>query len=288
MSLREVLVPVRGDGKSENVLNHAIALCQRFSAHIDVVHCRANPQDMLTGIRIPQGLRDQINQSASSAADADESYLRGLFDTYCANHALEIHDNRPWPQDKTTARWREEVGEMPDVVSRLGRVYDLTLLARPDASRNLGYRTLRAALLQSGRPAILCPPTDDVPTIGLNPVIAWNGSTETARTIDAAMPLLYAVGKVHIITVDTGAALQGPDIHALSDHLKSHQFDVTTEVVPTNKRPVHECILSAAKAAKSDCLITGAFSHSRKFEFIMGSVTQHLIEHSDIPLLMMH
>lgn len=288
MSLREVLVPVRGDGKGEEVLNHAIALAQRFNAHIDVVHCRAKPTDLLAGIRIPQGMRDQIAQSAQTSADTDDAYLSQLFRDYCARHNLAICDDRPWPLDQTTARWRTEFGDMPTVVGQLGRVYDMTILARPDAKRNLGYRTLKAALLQSGRPALLCPPTQGVASIALKPTIAWNGSTETARTIDAAMPLLYAAGRVHIMTVDTGDQRQGPTEEALADHLRSHRFEVSVEVIKADQRQITDRLLAGARAIGSDCLITGAFGHTRKFEFMMGSVTQELIDSSDIPLLMMH
>lgn len=287
MSLREILVPLRGDGKGDNVLDHAIGLAQRFNAHIDVVHCRPKPEALLSfDIRIPQGLRDQIKASASGAADADEQFLRDLFDKYCKSHDLVICEKRPWPTDKTTARWREETGTMPDVVGNIGRVYDMTVLARPDAKRNMGYRTLRAAMLQAGRPALLCPPERIVETVATNPVIAWNGSTETARTIDVAMPLLRAAGKARIVSIDTGSPLPGPDAHALADHLREHRIDVSVEVIKSDNRHVPEAILQASDDA--DCMITGAFGHSRKLEFIMGSVTQHLIERAKLPLLMMH
>ena len=35
--IRKILVPVRGDGKGDNVLAHAAALAHRYSAHIEVV-----------------------------------------------------------------------------------------------------------------------------------------------------------------------------------------------------------------------------------------------------------
>lgn len=289
MSLREILLPLRGDGKGEVVLDHAIALAQRFNAHIDVVHCRPRPEAMISlEMRLPKSMREQLLQSASGVADEDERYLRGLFNQYCQKHALEICEDRPWPKDKTSARWREETGTMPDVVGKIGRVYDMTILARPDAKKNLGFRTLKAAMLQAGRPALLCPPEKTIDTIASNPAIAWNGSTETARTIDVAMPLLYACGKATIISVDTGTPLPGPDAHALADHLREHGFEIGVEIIKAENRQVPERILGAAKTARADCLITGAFGHSRKLEFIMGSVTQHLIERSDLPLLMMH
>lgn len=289
MSLRELIVPVRGDGQGESVLNHAIALAQRFGAHIDVVHCRPNPSDMLSfDIRIPHGLRDQITQSASGAADADERYLRELFDRYCQSHDLVLCDERPWPRDRTTARWREETGIMPEVLGKLGRVYDLSVLARPDPKKKLGYRTLKAAMVETGRPALLCPPSITVESVGLRPVIAWNGSAETVRTITAAQPLLQTVGEVTVLTVETGEPLSGPSPEALADHLRAHGLNVDVQRIEASARQVPEKLLEAAVNRNADCMIAGAFGHSRKLEFIMGSVTQHLIERAELPLFMMH
>jgi hypothetical protein len=41
--IRKILVPVRGDGKGDNVLAHAAALARGFNAHIEITHCRAKP-----------------------------------------------------------------------------------------------------------------------------------------------------------------------------------------------------------------------------------------------------
>ena len=54
MTLRTILVPVRGDGKGERVLDHALAVARRFNAHIAVVHCRPRPEDMMPfGVFVP-------------------------------------------------------------------------------------------------------------------------------------------------------------------------------------------------------------------------------------------
>ena len=49
MTVRDILVPVRGDGKGEGVLDHALALARRFDAHIVAVHCRPRPEGKLPG-----------------------------------------------------------------------------------------------------------------------------------------------------------------------------------------------------------------------------------------------
>ena len=66
MTIRRILVPVRGDGKGEGVLDHAVSLARRFKAHVDVLHCRPRPEDMLPfGVSVPAMLRKAVELVAS-------------------------------------------------------------------------------------------------------------------------------------------------------------------------------------------------------------------------------
>ena len=47
-------------------------------------------------------------------------------------------------------------------------------------------------------------------------------------------------------------------------------------------------ILEEAHRFSEDLIVTGGYGHSRLREWILGGVTRHLINRSDIPLLMAH
>ena len=51
-----------------------------------------------------------------------------------------------------------------------------------------------AALFESGRPIVITPAKPGK-ALGENVVIAWNNSTETARTVALSMPLLADAGQ---------------------------------------------------------------------------------------------
>ncbi len=75
--IRKILVPVRGDGKGDNVLAHAAALAHRHKSHIEVVHCRPRPEDLMPyGVHIPEFLRKQIVEQSYEVADQEEAGLR--------------------------------------------------------------------------------------------------------------------------------------------------------------------------------------------------------------------
>lgn len=289
MGIREIIVPVRGDGKGETLLSNAINLAQRFSAHIEVVHCRPQPQDLLSfDIRIPAGLRSQIEQSASGAADADEAYLRGLFDQYASRHGLELCETRPWPDDRPTARWSEEVGKQPEIIEKVGHFVDMLVLARPDRKSGLGFKTLEAALIHSGRPVMLAPPHEVKQTIGRHILIGWYGATETARALSMLMPVLHQTDQITLLEV-TGSGKDATTVDAAANHLKEHRLNA----VPMRKQAsgrikVAQCLLDTANEVGADSLLIGAFGHSRRLEFVMGGVTQHIIENAGLPVFMTH
>jgi len=131
MTIRTILVPVRGDGKGEGVLDHALALGRRFHAHLDVVHCRPQPEDMLPfGVSVPAILKKDILASASSLADEEERKVKDLFEDYCRRNDLTLVAERPWPDDRISVSWREKTGKQAAVVGLYGRLVDLVAVAQ--------------------------------------------------------------------------------------------------------------------------------------------------------------
>jgi hypothetical protein len=90
MSVRRILVPVRLDGKGENVLDHAMALAGKNS-HIEVVHCRPGPKDLIPfGVAVPSILREQITKSGDELADQEEKRVVQLFEDYAKSRKLKV------------------------------------------------------------------------------------------------------------------------------------------------------------------------------------------------------
>ncbi len=64
------------------------------------------------------------------------------------------------------------------------------------------------ALFDSGRP-VLVVPQGFSGTVGKRILFAWNGSTESARAISLAMPVLSGAEAIDVLSVD-GAMVPGP------------------------------------------------------------------------------
>src|SRR3546814_4330814 len=89
---------------------------------------------------------------------------------------------------------------------------------------NLGLNTLTAALLESGKLVLMCPPGPG-PTVGAKVAIAWNGSGEAERAMTAALPVLRKADAVTILaSADRELPLIGADA---GRYLESHDISCT-------------------------------------------------------------
>jgi nucleotide-binding universal stress UspA family protein len=287
MTVRTILVPVRGDGKGENVLDHALSFARRYSAHLDVIHCRPRPEDLLPfGVSVPAILKKDILASAGTLADEEEKKVKGQFKDYCTRHKLTVVEAPPWPADRVSVSWRERTGKQAAIVGLYGRLADLTTVAQPDSQRNLGLNTLEAALLETGRLVLMCPPKAPG-DIGAHIALGWNGSSEISRAITAALPILESAETVTLLSASEGTAGPlGPEDGQA--YLASHGIACGIKTIKARTTGTGQALVAGAQDAGATALLMGAYGQSRRRELVLGGVTQHIIDHADLPVLLMH
>jgi len=265
--IREILVPVRGDGKGDNVLAHASALARRFKSHVVVTHCRPRPQDLLPyGVPVPTFLKDQLQKQAIELANQVEKSLKSEFDMLVQKFDLTVSDD---PIAGTaTATWVEEEGRQVEVAGMLG------------------VNSLKAALFHTGRPVLLCPPTDTPPVqIGTHIVIAWNGSTEAARAVALNIGLLEDATTVTILT--GGEEVYGTTSEDLASYLRNRGITAEIERFSAHHNVGKE-LLERCRTLGADLMVMGAYGDSHEKEIMFGGNTQTIIESTSIPVVLVH
>jgi nucleotide-binding universal stress UspA family protein len=286
MTIRTLLVSVRGDGKGEGVLNHALALGRPFNAHIHVMHCRARAEDLLPYSTVmTSGMRSSILEAAVKAAEEEEARVRGLFMEYLAGHEIQLVSEPPAPEGVVTASWHEVQGKQAHVVAVRGRLADVVCVARP-VSGGLGHATFEGALLETGKLVLLCPP-EPVETIGKHVCVAWNGSAESARAASAALPILEKAEHVTLFTAPENLEDE-LTIDDLVGHLAWHGVKGVVRHLDVSAHDIGGALIDNTKAAGGDVLVMGGYGHSRRRELVMGGVTRFIAENTDLPVLMMH
>jgi len=284
--IRKILVPVRGDGKGDNVLAHAAALAHGHNAHVEVTHCRARAEDLMPyGVPVPEFLRKQILEQTGKVADMEEQTLRDELSSLAKKLNLTASD-RATGKGATVA-FVEEAGRQVDVIKRHGRLADLIAVAQPDRDRNLGTNTLKAALFHSGRPVLMCPPRKDAPDrLGVNVAIAWNGSAESARALAQSMAVIREAGTVTVLSSGADAG-PGTTIADVQDYLAAHGVRAEVKAFDTRKS-VAKGLLDACAELGADMLIMGAYGDSHERETLFGGNTQKIVDGSTLPVLFSH
>jgi nucleotide-binding universal stress UspA family protein len=144
--------------------------------------------------------------------------------------------------------------------------------------------TLEAVLFETGRPIIIAPPIPPA-SLGNTIVIAWNGSTETARSVAFAAPFLAKAKRIVVLSIE-GWGVPGPSGVQLADSLKRTGIAVEAITVPAGRRNAGETILAEAGALGCDLLVKGAYTQSRLRQLIFGGATTHILAEAKMPVLM--
>jgi nucleotide-binding universal stress UspA family protein len=145
---------------------------------------------------------------------------------------------------------------------------------------------LEATLFEGGRAILVAPPVPK-PRIGRRVVIAWNCSTETARTVALAMPILQRADQVTVLTI-VGGTVVGPSGAQLSSHLKANGVPCDELTIPPLARTIGEAILDETNRLEADLLIKGAYTQSRLRQMIFGGATSHILAETETPVFMAH
>ena len=281
--MQKILVPVRGDGKGDNVFAHAVALARRSGAHIQVTHCRSRPEDLIPyGVAVSPVLKDQIIEQSVNLLNKQEQGLREeILALAKANGAILAE---PSDDDTVTVSFIEEEGRQIEVIRHHGLLSDMTAVAQPDLDRNIGTNTLQAALFSTGRPVMMCPEAKSkIPeNLGQNIALAWDGSVESSRAVMQTLSLLKSAEQVTIITNTTDTIKVSPE--ELSEFLAMHGVQANISII-SKAADISRSILDQAAAVGADMLVLGAYGNSKNLERVAGGVTQDVIDHATLPVV---
>lgn len=288
--MKIILVPLSGGPDDEARLTAGFELAKRFGAHVDALHVKPDPAEALhaTSMAFPGALMESVLEAGARHAEEAAGQVRALFESRRAEHDIAIREQPPLGESASTA-WHEVIGKESLVVALRARLADLTVVSRP-LEETPAPATLEAALLDSGKPVLVLPPTDATPaapSLGNNIAIAWNGSTVAAKAVAAARHFLIAAERVTVLSLHEGKAGQVP-VTDLLDHLAWH--DVRAQAMTFEARSGHigEALLREAETLGADLLVLGGYGTSLTREMLLGGVTRHMLGHAKLPLFMMH
>lgn len=283
--LHTIMLPVRGDGKGDNVLAHAAILAKRFGARVRVIHCHPRAEDMMPfGVALPKIVRAQIEQAAAGGAEVARDQLLKEFQGLAELFGLS---EQSYEIGKATARFIPYEGKQVDAVRHFGRLADLICVPQPDPQLNLGANTLKSALFSSGRPVMMCPPQENVADDFADRVaIGWNGSVQASRAVALAMPLIASASSVTILS--SGSIGHEATAEQLQRYLELKSVSSTIHTFEAQSSKVGSQLLSETENVGAGTLIMGAYHDSYERESLFGGNSQIVVKDAKIPIVMVH
>jgi nucleotide-binding universal stress UspA family protein len=182
----------------------------------------------------------------------------------------------------------DSLGVVPHLVHH-GRTADLIVTGRAgENDQGADLSTIHDVLFGAGVPIVIVPAMP-AGQIGRRVVIAWNGSRESARAVQDALPILECAESVNVVCVDQASPGSNlPPGAELARYLGCHGVEAQLDNIRDSTLTVGDTILGHIKDLGADLLVMGAYGHSRLREFVLGGVTKRVLAHATVPVLMSH
>ena len=273
-----LLVPTEPHEVMPSVLETALLVQRRFESYMESFALRPAIPDYVP-IDMVSGLAWHVDERADEDARRQS---HAVFTRFVEAHGL------------TPARagviepgfgWHPKAPAGDAFLASHGRLFDLIVLGRPIPGKAVpSMATLEAVLFETGRPMLIAPP-EPPRSLGETIVIAWNGSTETARTVAFAGPFLSRAKKIVVLTIE-GWGVAGPSGEQLALSLRRNEVEAEAVHVQGGRRGHGETILAETVALGGDLLVKGAYTQSRLRQMIFGGATAHVLAAATMPVLM--
>mgnify|MGYP001209384252 CR=1 FL=1 len=183
--------------------------------------------------------------------------------------------------------WIDAIGDMAPTMTSLSDLADIIVLNRKlEAAQAPDMQGITAAvMLGSHKPILAVPDSSRGCNLGGHAVVAWDGSTEAASALRAAVPLLRLAERVTIVEVEDGK-VRAPATEAA---VYLSRYDVHAEIAGVSAGKSVDAVLNdQCRSLKADYLVMGGYGHTRVTEALFGGITRKLLTNCPVPLLLAH
>lgn len=279
MSYKSIVVQLDMSARAHPRLEYALRLAKQFDAHLTGVFSVFSPDPR--SFYVMAGTADYYEEHRKARQERHGA-LERIF------HAELLRAG-------VSGQWVDYPDSQGQAIPRYVRYADLVVAGQEDPDDPEAYIAdyfPEMLLMTSGRPVLFIPCTGVFPTLGANIMVAWNGSRESARAVQDAMPLLQRAEKVTVVSLNESK--DEPGIHPIPGAdigLLLARHNVNAEVAAldgVNDVPMGDMLISHASELGADLVVMGAYGHSRWQELVMGGATRTMLESMRVPVLMSH
>jgi len=121
--------------------------------------------------------------------------------------------------------------------------------------------------------------------------VAWNGSRESVRAVNDAIPLLVDAKRVSVLALNPsdGGRIHGDLPSAdICLHLSRHGIRAEAQMLSARDIDAGDMLLSCVADDSADLLVMGAYGQPRFREMVLGGATRQILKQMTVPVLMSH
>ncbi len=274
MTVKTILACLSSKDHARDILATAVPLARQHRAH-------------LIGLRTPQQL---MVYPTVAVYIPDSVEIEFLASEKQLTEELEAIFHEATQADDFGAEYRviPPPVPVPERMAQAAYTADLVVMAQDARSDDApDFEDIEEAVIRrSGRPVLMIPNGfEPGRPFGHNVVIGWSATREAARAVHDAIPLLMPDAKVAIVTVAKEDEERSQSANDLAGMLARYGFDVDVEHRQSGDLSVADILKREALERGADLMVTGAFGHSRVYDFVIGAVTIDLMRTAEIPVL---
>ncbi len=272
MGYRDIIVPMDEAASAATRVAFAADVAARFGARLIGAFAKTQvsppfmPPDAMALLTTEEV--DRINADHDKRVDAAAEKARGLFESAAAAAGVQ-------------SDWYvlENSGELV----ACGRRADLMVLtAEPGRAEVFNPASL---VMEVGLPALLVPPALRYSTFK-RILVAWNGSREAARALNAAWPLIFLADDVDVLLV-AGRGSGGPE-GILQRRFEHRGIKANVILDDSDDTAAGKVLRRQITSLAPDLVIMGLYGHTRIRELILGGASRELLADSKVPLFVCH
>jgi nucleotide-binding universal stress UspA family protein len=118
-------------------------------------------------------------------------------------------------------------------------------------------------------------------------IVAWKDTREARRAITEALPFLKRAETVRVLRIGPGDD-EAQGVSEITERLRWNGVPAEAETRMRVQETVASDLLAAANELSAGLIVAGGYGHSRLREWVLGGVTQGLLEQSSRCVLFSH
>lgn len=276
MALKTLLACLLNIETADAVLSCAVPLARAHDARLVGLHT-------LEALLVYPGIALHVPDAAFAVFNDNQKKEAAAIEAIFRRHT----DNEDFPSEWRLVRTESSSAATRMVQSALAA--DLVVMPKEENATTRGdqFHAQERVIRESGRPVIIVPPDFDGPLVGQKTVLGWANTREASRAAHDVLTVTRPGSEISIVRVD---GIQDELMDSSSNELAA-MYDrhglraATVHQNRGNNQNIAQVLLQTAFEVGADLLVTGAFGHSRTYDFIMGAVSHSLLREAEMPVL---